>query len=273
MLGTRLASCPMTATLAAPRVGVLIRDWRHRRRRSQLDLAVGAGVSARHLSFVETGRSHPSRQLVLHLAEHLEVPLRDRNTLLLAAGFAPAYRQTALDAAEMTPVREAVAAIVRGHEPFPALVVDRHWTVVDANPAALDLMSDGVAPDLLAPPVNALRVALHPDGMASRIVNLAEWAGHLTSRLDREIAASADEQLIALRDELHGYPGVEPVPGPVDVAARLFVPLVVAHRGRVRRFVSTVTTFGTARDITVAELSIEAFFPADGATVAQVPAC
>jgi len=252
----------VTATLSVPRVGLLLRDWRQRRRRSQLDLAVTAGVSARHLSFVETGRSQPSRQLVLHLAEHLEVPLRDRNALLLAAGFAPVYRQSALDAAEMTPVREAVAKIVAGHEPFPAIVVDRHWTVVDANAAALDLMSEDVAAELLAPPANALRVALHPGGMAGRIVNFAEWAEHLMGRLDREIAAGSDERLVALRDELRGYPGVGVVSGPVDLAGQLFVPLVIRHRGREVRFLSTVTTFGTARDITVAELSIESFFPA-----------
>lgn len=257
-----VASITVTATLAPPRVGVLLREWRRRRRRSQLDLAVSAGVSARHLSFVETGRARPSRQLVLHLAEHLDVPLRDRNALLLAAGFAPAYRRTPLDAAEMAPVRDAVAAIVRGHGEFPALVVDRHWTVVDANPAARDLMAEGVDPALLGGPVNALRVALHPGGMAPRIVNFAEWAGHLTARLDREITATADEKLIALRDELRGYPGVGSPAQAADIASRLFVPLVIRHRGREQRFISTVTTFGTARDITVAELAVESFYPA-----------
>lgn len=251
----------MTATLAPPRVGALLRDWRRRRRRSQLDLASASGVSARHLSFVETGRANPSRQLVLHLAAHLDVPLRDRNALLLAAGFAPAYRQTALDAAEMAPVREAVAAIVRGHEPFPAMVVDRRWNVVDANSAARELMVAGVSPALTERP-HALRLALHPDGLAPRIVNFAEWSAHLLARLDREIAASADPELVALREELHGYPGVGAPVDSDDVASRLFVPLVLRHEGRELRFLSTVTTFGTARDITVAELSIESFFPA-----------
>lgn len=251
----------MTTSLAAPRVGVLLRDWRRRRRRSQLDLASASGVSARHLSFVETGRARPSRQLVLHLAEHLDVPLRDRNALLLAAGFAPAYRRTALDATEMAPVREAVAAIVRGHEPYPALVLDRQWDVVDTNSAARLLMVAGVSPALVERP-NALRLALHPDGLAPRIVNFAEWAAHLLARLDREIAASGDPILITLRDELLAYPGVDAAPQAQDVASRLFVPLVLRHEGRELRFLSTVTTFGTARDITVAELSVESFFPA-----------
>ena len=189
---------PVTAVTNAPGVGGLLRDWRQRRRLSQLDLAVDAEVSARHLSFVETGRSRPSRELVLHLAEHLDVPLRERNALLLAAGFAPTYRATPLDADEMTPVRRSLDAILAGHEPFPAVVVDRHWDLVTANSAALTVLTDGVDAALLAPPANALRITLHPDGLAPRIANLAEWAEHILARLDREVAVSGDEQVAAL---------------------------------------------------------------------------
>src|SRR3954463_4666079 len=193
-------------------VGGLLRDWRQRRRLSQLDLAIEADVSARHLSFVETGRSRPSRELVLHLAEHLDVPLRERNALLLAAGYAPAYHQTPLDAAEMAPVRDAVAKILAGHDPYPAVVVDRRWDLVSANRAATAIMSEGVDPSLLAPPANALRLSLHPRGLAPRIVNFEEYGTHLINRLDREIAVSGDKELLALRDELCRYPGVSAEP-------------------------------------------------------------
>lgn len=261
----------VTALLSAPPgVGGLLREWRQRRRLSQLALAVEAEVSARHLSFVETGRSRPSRELVLHLAEHLEVPLRERNSLLLAAGYAPAYSHSPLDAEEMAPVQAAVGTIVASHEPFPALAVDRHWDVVSANAPALALMADGVATELLTPVPNVLRVSLHPRGLAPRIANLAEWAGHLLERLDRQIAASGDPDLIALADELHGYPGVSRRHGPASVASRLFVPLVLRAGDVELRLFSTVTTFGTALDITVAELAVESFFPADAATAAAL---
>src|SRR4051794_20602584 len=215
-------------TIAAPAVhgvGGLLRDWRQRRRLSQLDLSVEAEVSTRHLSFVETGRSKPSRELVLHLAEHLDVPLRDRNALLTAAGYAPVYRETRLDDASMAPVRDALDTILAGHEPYPALIVDAHWNLVAAN-AALTVLLEGVAPHLLEPPVNALRVSLHPDGMAARIENLDEWSAHLLERLHRQIAVSADAALVELRDELVRYPGVvERAPAGDDPASMLFVPL------------------------------------------------
>jgi transcriptional regulator with XRE-family HTH domain len=254
--------------LSAPRgVGVLLRGWRQRRRLSQLDLAVEADVSARHLSFVETGRSRPSRELVLHLAEHLEVPLRERNDLLLAAGYAPVYRQTALDADEMAPVRDALDKILVGHEPFPALVVDRRWDVVSANRPALAVMSEGVSPELLGPPANALRLSLHPDGLAPRIANLAEYAAHVLERLHRQALLSGDPDLVALHAELSSYPGVGEAPAPTEPSARLFVPLVLRVDGvQELKFFSTVATFGTALDVTVAELAIESFFPADEAT-------
>jgi transcriptional regulator with XRE-family HTH domain len=234
---------------------------------SQLDLAGEADVSARHLSFVETGRSHPSRELVLHLAEHLDVPLRDRNTLLMAAGFAPTYPETPLDAEEMAPVRGALEKILGSHRPFPAVVVDRHWNLVSANETALAILSDGVAPELLGPHANTLRVCLHPEGLAPRIVNLAEYSAHLIERLDRLAAASTDPEIMSLRDELLRYPGVSAARSAgSDAAARLFAPLVLRGDDGPLTFFSTIATFGTALDITLAELAIEAFFPADERT-------
>lgn len=256
----------MTTVAPSRRVGELLRDWRQRRRLSQLGLAVEAEVSARHLSFVETGRSRPSRELVLHLAEHLDVPLRERNDLLLAAGYAPVYQESSLDAAEMAPVRAALDKILGGHEPFPAVVVDRHWNIVTANRAALEVITPGVAPALLAPPINAYRVSLHPDGLAARIANFGEYSAHLMARLHRQIIASADPELSSLYDEMLRYPGVSATDGPVEAAEMLFVPLVLRSDDGDLTFFSTVATFGTALDVTMAELAVESFFPADAAT-------
>jgi transcriptional regulator with XRE-family HTH domain len=254
-------------------VGGLLREWRRRRRLSQLDVALQSAVSARHLSFVETGRSRPSRELVLHLAERLDVPLEERNALLLAAGYAPIYRRTPLDAAEMMPVREALERMLRAHEPFPAVVVDRRWDLVSANRAAMAILSEGVAADLLTPPVNTLRICLHPDGLAGRIVNLAEYSAHLLDHLRRQAAASGDPALGALHDELRTYPGVCAEEAPIVPAAQLFVPLTLrAGDGRELSFFNTLATFGTALDITVAELTIESLFPADEATAAALRA-
>jgi transcriptional regulator with XRE-family HTH domain len=255
-------------------VGGLLKDWRHRRRLSQLDLAVEADVSPRHLSFVETGRSRPSRELLLHLAEHLDVPLRERNTLLLAAGFAPVFRQTPIEATEMTPVRDALEKILTSHEPFPAVIVDRRWDLVSANRPALALLTSGVDPDLLAPPPNALRVSLHPDGLAPRIANLPEWSAHLLTRLHRQQLATGDADLATLYDELRAYPGVvEDHEANADAASMLFVPLELRMpEGQELRFFSTLATFGTAVDITVAELAIESFFPADEPTALALQA-
>jgi transcriptional regulator with XRE-family HTH domain len=246
-------------------VGQLLRRWRQTRRLSQLELAIQAEVSTRHLSFVETDRAAPSREMVLHLAEHLDVPLRDRNELLLAAGYAPAYRTEALDSPRLSAVRAAIRQILAGHEPYPAVVVDRAWRLVDAN-SSVAVLTDGVAPELLAPPMNVLRLTLHPDGMAPRVANLPEWRTHLLERLRRQLVAG-DAELAALYEELRGYPGgaagpdVE-VPGPGDFA----VPLRVRHRERELAFFSTTATFGTPLDVTVAELVIESFFPADEET-------
>ncbi|MEV4598277.1 helix-turn-helix transcriptional regulator [Amycolatopsis sp. NPDC049253] len=259
----------MTTSVKAPArraVGELLREWRDRRRISQLDLAIAADISTRHLSFVETGRSTPSREMVLRLGEHLEVPLRERNRLLLAAGYAPAYGETELGAPELTAVRDAVRQLLTGHEPYPAAVVDRGWNLVDAN-ASLGVLVEGVAPDLLAPPVNVLRATLHPDGMAPNVLNLGEWRAHLLGRLRRQVEQTADAGLAELLAELREYPCDQPVPevevpGPGDI----FVPLRYRHRGTDLTFFSTVATFGTPLDVTVAELVIESFYPANPET-------
>ena len=249
-----------------PTVGELLRRWRTQRRLSQLDLAGRAAVSARHLSFVETGRSRPSRELVLHLAEHLDVPLRDRNALLLAAGFAPSFRERSFDDAEMAPVRDALAALLAGQEPFPAMVVDRRWNILDANRPVFDLLTEGVSPHLLEPPLNALRVLMHPDGLAPRVVNFAEYTARLVDRVRREAEAFGDPGLAELHDELLGYPGVAGSPSPTDTAGEVVTTLVLRDGEATLRFFSTLATFGTARDVTVEELSIEQFFPADALT-------
>jgi transcriptional regulator with XRE-family HTH domain len=260
----------MTTTLQPRPVGELLRQWRERRRLSQLDLALQSGTSTRHLSFVETGRSRPSRDMLLRLAERLEVPLRERNHLLLAGGYAPAFGQTALDAPPMAGVRDALRQVLAGHEPFPAVVVDGAWNLVDAN-TAVGLLVGEADPALLVPPVNVLRVSLHPDGMASRIVNLGEWRAHLFGRLRRQIALTADPGLAELYQELRAYPCDQPepeveVPGPGDVV----IPLRLRHGGRELSFLSIVTSFGTPLDVTVAELAIESFFPADPATASAL---
>jgi transcriptional regulator with XRE-family HTH domain len=252
-----------------PAVGSLLREWRQRRRLSQLELALSSGVSSRHLSFVETGRSRPSAELVVHLAEELDVPLRDRNQLLLAAGYAPRFAEHDLDAPELGPIREAIDLVLRGHEPYPALVVDRHWGLVAAN-RAVEALIAGVAAHLLEPPANVLRLSLHPDGLAPRIVNLRQWRAHLLERLAREAFASGDPALAALHEELRSYG--EPAPGgDVDLTVTdIAVPLRIRRGDAELSFISTKTTFGTALDVTVAELSIESFFPADEATAAAM---
>ncbi|MDX3225999.1 helix-turn-helix domain-containing protein [Streptomyces sp. ME19-01-6] len=250
--------------------GPLLREWRERRGLSQVDLANRAQVSARHVSFLETGRAKPSRAMVLRLAEHLDVPMRDRNSVLLAAGYAPLYEEKPLAHPLMAPVLDAVRQVLRGHEPYPALVVDGEWSIVDAN-ASFALFTEGVAPELLEPPVNALRLVLHPKGMAPGIVNLGEWRAKLLNRLRRR--AAADGRLRPLYEELLEYPCDQEEPE-VDVpgAGDICIPLRL-HRGdRQLSFFATLATFGTPRDITVAELIIESFFPADQATAEAVRA-
>jgi transcriptional regulator with XRE-family HTH domain len=251
-------------------VGEQLRGWRQRRRLSQLDLALNAEVSTRHLSFVETGRSLPSREMVLRLAEQLDVPLRERNALLVAAGYAPVYPATPLDDPAMRAAREAVELVLAGHEPYPALAIDRHWNLVTANRAVAPLI-EGVAPELMEPPVNVLRLSLHPQGLAPRIVNLALWHAHVLARLGRQIELTGDPVLAALRDELAGYPA--PDTGERHIDARyggLVVPFRLRTPAGVLSFFTTTTIFGTAVDITLAELAIESFFPADSATAAAM---
>jgi transcriptional regulator with XRE-family HTH domain len=241
-------------------IGPLLKTWRTKRRLSQLDLALEAGVSTRHLSFLETGRSRPSEQMVLHLAEQLDVPLRERNRMLLAAGFAPIYSQRPLD--ELGPIKVALDQLLLSHEPFPAIVVDRAWNVVAAN-RAIELLTAGAAPHLLEPPINALRLSLHPDGIAPRIVNLGEWRAHLLRDLAAQVEATGDEEQAKLLEELEALPGPAGEPAPHEV----FVPLRVRAPGdRELTFLSTRTTFATAVDVTVSELAIESFFPADATT-------
>lgn len=253
-------------------LGDLLRNWRQRRRASQLELALDAGISARHLSFVETGRSQPSRAVVLRLAEQLGVPLRERNRLLLAAGYAPVFAARPLDHPALAPARRAVERVLSGHEPYPALAVDRHWTLISANRALAPLL-EGVAPRLLEPPVNVLRLGLHPEGLAPRILNFREWRGHLLARLQQQLDVTGDAVIAALIEELRGYPGAvgEPPGGREDLGSRedlggIAVPLRLRAGATELAFISTTTVFGTPLDLTLAELAIEAFFPADSAT-------
>jgi transcriptional regulator with XRE-family HTH domain len=257
----------MSVTTTESRIGALLRDWRQRRRLSQMELALDAGVSTRHLSFVETGRSQPSAEMVLTLAEQLEVPLRERNQLLLAAGYAPRYGDHSLDDPALRNVREAVGHVLSGHEPYPAFAVDRWWNMVASN-AALGPLLEGVGDELLAPPVNCIRVALHPEGLAPRILNLPEWKGHLVHRLQREAQLTGDPRVAELIDEVLGYPG-EPAPqDPSGPSLMVALRLAPGEQGPPLSFISTVTTFGTAVDVTVSELSLEAFYPADAETAA-----
>ena len=259
----------MNATLHATRpVGNLLREWRQRRRMSQLDFSVEAEISSKHLSFLETGRSQPSREMVLHLAELLEVPLRERNALLIAAGFAPMFQERALNDPDLEPARQAVELVLKGHEPYPAIAVDRHWNLVASNSAA-ERMLVGVDPELLKAPMNALRVCLHPNGIAPRIVNLAEWRAHLLARLRRLIDMSADPVLETLLQELAAYPA-PPLSGDHAPARAIAVPLRLASPAGVLSFISTTTVFGTPIDVTLSELALESFFPADAATTAAL---
>jgi transcriptional regulator with XRE-family HTH domain len=243
--------------------GDLLREWRQRRRLSQLDLAIAANVSSRHLSFVETGRSRPTSEMILHLAEQLDVPLRDRNALLLAGGYAPAFGERGLAEPELKAVRDALRKVLAGHEPYPAVVVNRWWELVDANPGIV-LFTRHVRPDLLEPPVNVLRLSLHPDGMGPRIANLPEWRAHLLARLHRQAQATGDQRLTDLHDELRAYPGGESEKPPQ--ATDIVVPLRYRCDKRELSFISLTTVLGTPMDVTVEELAIESFYPAEEET-------
>ena len=248
--------------------GDLLRDWRQRRRLSQLALAVDAEISQRHLSFLESGRSQPSREMVLRLTERLSVPLRERNMILTAAGFAPIYRDRPLDAPELGAARAAIDRILQGHEPHPALAVDRNWTLLSAN-RAVGLLLAGVADHLVTGEINVLRLSLHPQGLAGRILNFREWRGHILARLAHEIDVSAAPRLVALLEELKSYPvpphAVSTRVNPVS-DGEIAVPLTLASDEGPLSFISTTTVFGTAVDVTLSEVTIEAFFPADPQT-------
>lgn len=251
-----------------PYVGDLLREWRHRRNRSQLDLSIEVGVSARHLSFVETGRSRPSPELVLAVAEELQVPLRERNTMLLAAGYAPRYSETSLDDEAMATVRGSLQRMLDAHDPYPGVVIDRAWNVLLANGAALAL-TEGLPEHLLTPTVNVFRVCLHPDGLASRTTNFQDWAGYLLRQIRRTIQLTGDAQVESIEAEVQGYPNVADLPtdllGPWDEPP-LLLPFTLVRDGVELSLFTTLTTFGTPRDITLEELSVELFFPADDAT-------
>ena len=248
-------------------VGEHLRQWRQRRHLSQLDLAVDAGISARHLSFVETGRSAPSREMVLRLAERLDVPLRERNVLLVAAGYAPAFPQRALDDPALSAAREAIDLVLKAHEPNPALAYDRHWNLVSANRMVAPIL-EGIPERLLGQPLNILRLAFHPQGLAPRTVNLAEWCGHLLERLHRQCEATADPELIKLHQDLKSCPiPARSRPLPPDNVA---IPFRLRYGDEVLSFFSTTMVFGTPLDVTLSELALETFFPADELTALRL---
>jgi transcriptional regulator with XRE-family HTH domain len=249
--------------------GALLREWRLRRRKSQLELAVDAEISQRHLSFLESGRSSPSREMVLHLAECLGMPLRERNQLLLAAGFAPAYGDRPLDDPALRGAAiAAVESVLHAHEPNPALAVDRHWHLVAANRAIGPFLDAVADPALLQPPLNVLRLSLHPNGLAPYIVNLREWRGHVLHRLRRQIETYADAALADLERELAAYPVAgDSAPPPRRLPdPQIAIPLQFRYGEQVLSFIGTITIFGTALEVTLAELAVETFFAADELT-------
>lgn len=261
------ASLGAMTTHSAATFGQLFRDWREARNLSQLGLAVDAEISQKHLSFIESGRATPSREMVLRLAEHLDIPLRERNALLLAAGYAPIYPEHALDAPALAEARKAIEQILKGHEPYPALAIDRHWNLVTANAAALRVM-EGVAPDLLNPPINVMRISLHPRGLAPRVENFSEWRGHLLERLRRQFRLTRDQAIADLLQELLLLPtpdATAEVPAP-NAPMAVVVPFRLATKAGTLSFISTTTFFGTPAEITLSELTLEAFYPADAQT-------
>jgi transcriptional regulator with XRE-family HTH domain len=248
-------------------VGDHIREWRRRRRLSQLDFALEAEISQKHLSFIESGRSAPSRDMVLRLADRLQVPLRERNAIVLAAGYAPVFPERRIDDPALAPARAAIDVILRGHEPFPALAVDRHWSLINANQAAAKLMDLVEDKALLAPPVNVLRLSLARGGLASHIINLQEWRMHILERLRQQVALTADEKLQALLHELKAIPfdGEDAEAAP-SIYGGVALPLKLKTPAGVLSLISTTTVFGTPIDITLAEIALETFFPADAET-------
>lgn len=249
-------------------IGTELKRWRTHRRRSQMDVALDAEISPRHLSFVETGRSRPSRDLVMRLADCLAVPPRGRNAMLVSAGFAPLHSEHSLESDALAAARAAVSHVLSAYAPYPALAVDRHWTLIEANAPLLALLGS-VAPHLMQPPVNVLKVSLHPEGIAPLIANLAEWRGALFQRLREQIEASADPVLTAMLGELRALPGGE---APAQPGHSLAVPLVIDHPAGRLSFLSMTSVFGSPVDITLSEMAVESFLPADAATMAVLQA-
>lgn len=247
-------------------IGSLLKTWRERRRKSQMELALDAEISTRHLSFVETGRARPSREMILLLAENLEIPLRERNRILIAGGYAPVYSEKNFDDISLTSARQAIELILKGHEPFPALAVDRHWNMVAAN-KIVPLMLEGIDAELLEPPVNVLRLSLHPEGLAKKIINFREWRGHLLSRLKKQVEDTADFELEQLFDELISHKIPDGKSGKVSTdETGIIVPLKIESKFGTLSFISTTTVFGTPVDVTLSEIALETFFPADEET-------
>src|SRR3569833_391598 len=261
------ASLARTERAKPVHVGEHLRQWRQRRHLSQLDLALEAQISARHLSPVETGRAAPSRDMVLRLAERLNEPLRERNVLLVAAGYAPAFPQRALDDPALSAAREAIDLVLGAHEPNPALAYDRHWNLVAANRMVAPIL-EGIPQRLLSQPLNILRLAFHPEGLAPRTVNLAQWCGHLLERLHRQCEATADPELLKLFQELKSYP-IPARSGPL-ASDTVAIPFKLRHRDEVLSFFSTTMVVGTPVDITLSELALETFFPADELTALRL---
>ncbi|MFD9632271.1 helix-turn-helix domain-containing protein [Streptomyces violascens] len=258
----------MTTAALDTGVGPMLRGWREQRRISQLELALRADSSARHISFIETGRSRPSEEMVLRLAEHLDVPVRERNALLLAAGYAPHYAQTPLDDPSMSSLREGMERLLQAYDPYPALMVDATYTVLAAN-RGIEMLLEGVAGHLLTPPVNAMRLTLHPEGLAPRIRNLPQWRGHLLEQMERQIALLRSDTLRALYEEVAAHPLPADAEAGDAGAHPVFpfaLPLRIEHAGTVLSFISTIATFNTPMDVTVSELAIETFLPADPET-------
>lgn len=245
--------------------GELLREWRTRRRYSQLALSSETGISTRHLSFVETGRSRPSSEMIQRLAEALDIPMREQNRLLLRAGHAPAYAERSLDHDDLASARDAVREVLVAHEPNPALAVDRLWNVVDVNAGVQRLLAV-VSPTLLEGTVNALRLTLHPDGLAPHLENLSQWRDAVLTLLRRAAESRGDDAMFALHDELAAYPVGERTVRPGDTAPQVYVPMILRVDGGVVSFLSVISTFGTALDVTLSELAIETFVPADEAT-------
>jgi transcriptional regulator with XRE-family HTH domain len=264
----------MAAAGSRPGTGALLREWRTRRRLTQLDLALGAGISTRHLSFVETGRSRPGREMLLRVLEQLEVPFRERNRLLLSAGHAPAYPERALDDPDLAPVRDALRLILAGHEPYPAVAVDRHWNLVAANGALWRLTGDTVVdPALLEPPVNVLRLGLHPRGLAPLYLNPADWRAHFRGRLERQAMATGDDALSALAQEIAAYLAPDHAPLAADGSDDILGPLKMrGPDGGELSFLGMFASFDTPFEVTASELAIELLFPADSDTAGKLEA-